>query len=131
MGDITRTKANVRPLAGSIIRKGTAGGTIEAGEAVYLNGTSGWAVTDSDAAATALARGIMVSPEDAASGDTIDICVFGPVEGYSAMTPGALHYISPNTGEIATTAGTKSMIIGWAETATILFVSPSMAADPT
>ncbi len=131
MGDITRTKANVRPLAGAVIRKGTAGGTIQAGEAVYLNGTTGWDAADGSAAATALARGVMVSPEDAVSGDTIDICAFGPVEGYAGMTPGALHYVSDTTGEIGTGVGTKTMVVGWAETATILFVNPSMAADPT
>lgn len=131
MADITRTKANVRPLAGAVIRKGEAGGTIQAGEAVYLNGASGWTAADGSAAATALARGIMVSPEDAVDGDTIDICIFGPVEGYTGMTPGAPHYVSDTAGEIGTAAGTKTMIIGWAETATILFVRPSMAADPT
>lgn len=131
MAAITRTKANVRPLAGAIIRRGEAGGTIEAGEAVYLNGANGWAVADGSAAATALARGIMVSPQDAVDGDTIDICVFGPIEGYSSATPGSLAYVSDTAGELDTAAGTKTMILGWFETATKFFCNPGMAADPT
>ena len=131
MAAITRTKALVRPLAGAIIRRGEAGGTIEAGEAVYLDGTNGWKVADGSAAASALARGIMVSPQDAVDGDTIDICVFGPIEGYSSATPGSLAYVSDTAGELDTAAGTKTMVLGWFESATKFFCHPSMAADPT
>ena len=131
MGDITRTKANVRPLDGAIIRRGEAGGTIQAGELVYLNGTSGYDACDGNAASTAAARGVMVSPEDAVDGDQIDVCVFGPVEGYTGMTPGALHYVSDATGEVSTTAGSNSKIVGWAASATVLFVNPAMPADPS
>lgn len=125
MADITRTKADVRPMPGANVIRGTAGGTIQAGEAVYLDGTNGWKVADGDAGSSAeLARGVAVAPEDIASGDVFDICVHGRVTGYSGMTPGALHYVSDTAGEIATTAGTNSHIIGWAATATELFVNP-------
>lgn len=131
MGDVTRTKADVRPLAGAIIRRGEAGGTIEAGEVVYLNGTSGWAVTDANDTATCGARGVMVAPEDAVDGDQIDVCVFGPVEGYSGMTPGALCYVSDTAGEVGDAAGSNTKIIGWAASATALFVDMAMPADPS
>lgn len=131
MSAVTRTKANVRPLAGAIVRRGEAGDTIQAGEIVYLNGTSGWAPTAGGAAATAKARGVMVSPEDAVDGDQIDVCVFGPVEGYSGMTPGAQHFVSNTTGEVDTATGTKTKIVGYAESATVLFVNVAMPADPT
>lgn len=131
MAAITRTKSLVRPLAGAVIRKGTAGGTIEAGEAVYLDGANGWKVADGSAAASALARGIAVAPQDISSGDVFDICVFGPIEGYSSATPGSLAYVSDTAGELDTAAGTKTMILGWFESATKFVVNPSMAADPT
>lgn len=131
MGAITRTKANVRPLAGAIIRRGEAGGTIEAGELVYLNGTSGWTVGDGSTAGPAAIRGMMVAPEDAVDGDQIDVCVFGPVEGFTGMTPGAIHYVSDTDGELDTATGTKTHIAGWAESATVFFVNVAMPADPT
>lgn len=131
MGDVTRTKANVRPLAGAIIRRGESGDTLEAGEVLYLNGTSGWTLCDGNAAGTSAARGVMVAPEDAVDGDMIDVCVYGPVEGYTGMTPGAIHYVSDTAGEIGTGAGSNTKRIGWAISATALFVDMAMPADPT
>jgi len=129
---IARTKADVRPLAGAIIRRGEAGGTIEAGEAVYLNSTNGWKIADGSAAASLAGLvGVMVAPQDAADGDIIDICLSGPVTGYAAMDPGALHYVSDTDGEIDTAAGTKTKIIGYAESATVLWVNASANADPS
>jgi len=129
MGDITRTKADVRPLAGAIIRRGEAGGTIEAGEAVYLDGTNGWKICDDDAGSGAdHCRGVMVAPQDAADGDIIDICMFGPVTGYSGMTPDGLAYVSDD-GELGTTAGSNSKIVGWAESAVVLIVNCSPDGD--
>jgi hypothetical protein len=121
----------VRPLAGAIVRRGEAGGTIEAGMSVYLNGTSGFVAADGSAAATAAARGIMVAPKDAVDGDQIDIVIFGPVEGFAAMTPGALFYVSDTVGELEDATGTHTKIIGYAESATILMVNPATPADPT
>ena len=131
MSAVTRTKANVRPLTGAIIRRGEAGDTIQAGELVYLNGTSGWAPANGGAAATAKCRGLMVSPEDAVDGDQIDVCVYGPVEGYSGMTPGAQYFVSDTAGEVDTATGTKTKIVGHAESATVLFVNVAEPADPS
>jgi len=133
MAVVTRTKANVRPLEGAVIRRGTAGATIEAGEVVYLDGTNGWKPADANVSAAAtLARGIAVAPADIVSGDVFDICMWGPVEGYTGMTPGATHWVSDTEGEVDTAdsvAGSDKRV-GWAETATILFVDMSLTADP-
>jgi len=134
MGDITRTKANVRALAGCIYAAGAeAGGTIEAGMAVYLDSTNGWKAADGSAAASlAWLVGVLVSPEDVADGDKgLSIVIFGRVTGYASMDPGALHYVSDTVGEIATAAGTKTKRIGYAETAEILFVQPNAPANPS
>jgi hypothetical protein len=133
MSNVTRTKANVRPLAGAKIRRGEAGGTIEAGEIVYLNGSSGYVAAVGTSAAAAAARGVMVAPQDAVDGDAIDVCIFGPVEGYSGMTPGALYRVSDTAGEVETYVGdhTHHKTIGYALSATILMVDPATPADPT
>jgi len=134
MSDITRTKANVRALVGCIyVASAEAGGTIEAGELVYLNGTTGWIRADASAAATISGlMGIMVAPQDVVDGDLgLSIVIFGRVTGYTGMTPGALHYASDNDGEIADATGTKDKRVGYAETATVLFVMLNAPADPT
>ena len=134
MGDITRTKANVKGLAGNIYAAtAEAGGTIEAGMAVYLDSTNGWKAADGSAAASlAGLTGVLVSPEDVADGDKgLSVVLFGRVPGYAGMDPGALHYVSDTVGEIATTAGTATKRIGYAETAEILFVQPNAPANPS
>lgn len=132
--DITRTKANVRALEGCIYAASAeAGGTIEAGEVVRLDGTNGWVVSDaSDATGLAGLHGIMVAPLDAVDGtDGLSVVLFGRVTGYSGMTPGALHFVSNTAGEINTATGAKTKRVGYAETATILVFQPNAPADPT
>lgn len=134
MSDITRTKAEVKGLAGSIyVASATAGGTIESGELVYLDGTNGWKRADASAAASVSGlMGILVAPQDVVSGDEgLSIVIFGRVAGYSGMTPGALCYASDNDGEIADATGSTDKRVGYAETATILFVQLNAPANPT
>jgi hypothetical protein len=55
--------------------------------------------------------------------------VFGPIIMCTAATPGALIYtIDTTTGEVGETAGTKTCIVGVAESATVLFVNPQMVS---
>jgi len=130
MTDITITHANVRPLVGAIIRRGTAGGTIEAGQPVYLDGSNGWKRGAGGAADTANIRGIMIAPENASSGDEIDIVLFGPVTGYSDLTLDAFIYVSDTTGEMITnTSPTYDKIVGWGESDQVIFVSCTPDGD--
>jgi hypothetical protein len=134
MSDITRTKANVRPLGNCIYSENReAGDTIEAGEVVYLNGTSGWVLADASAAGTLAGEiGMVVSPQDSVDGDTgLSVLLKGKVTGFESMTPGALHYVSDNAGEIADAAGTKTKIVGYADTAEVLFFDPNTPANPS
>ena len=134
MGDITRTKADVRALdAPWGVITGEAGGTIEAGETVYLDGANGWKRADASAASSISGLvGVLASPEDVVDGDTgLSIVIVGRVTGYSGMTPGAVHYVSNNDGEVATAAGTKTKRIGYASQATVLFVNANAPADPS
>ena len=139
MADISSTAASVRPLTGAVIRRGTLeSASVVPGQAVYLHGTSGWELADADAEASAQAKGIVVALPDgavaSAAGDVADICVFGPVEGYASMTPGGAVFVSTTAGAMdqtaPATAGDYPYAIGWAESATVLFVNPQ-ATVPT
>jgi len=131
MADIALTASLIRPLGGAVIRRGTAGGTLTPGQAVYLDGANGWKAADASAVATAKARGIVLSDGAGsvsfASGQTVDICVFGPVTGFAAMTPGAPVYLSETAGAVATaepsTALSAAWVMGYAESAVTLFVN--------
>lgn len=113
------TAANIKPLAGSVVRRGTCGATVAAGEIVELQSDGKW--DPADAAAVVMCGGIAV--QAGGDGDVIDIVRFGPVVCVTGATPGAIVYASDTAGEPAETAGTKSAVIGYAESATILFVN--------
>ena len=52
--------------------------------------------------------------------------VHGPVSSITGGTPGLLVYGSDTAGEVSETAGTKDTIIGYNESATVLFVQPQI-----
>lgn len=116
------TVDNIKPLEGAQIRRGTAGAAIVAGELVTLQSDGYWDPTS--AAAAQLTVG--VSLQSAASGDPIDIVRFGAVKNLTGATPGTLVYASNTAGEPSATAGTKSLVVGYAESATVLFVQPQI-----
>jgi hypothetical protein len=118
----------VRPLGSgdhkAFIRKGTLGATTEAGEVVALQSDGKW----DPAVATGVVLFAGVAMQGGADTEVVDICTYGPVEVFIDATPGAAYYIADTAGEYSATAGTKSYIIGYAETATILFVNPQPVA---
>lgn len=123
MADVTVTAASVRPLTGARTRRGTAGEALTGGQAVYLDGANGYKKTDDDTPTTC--RGVVVQ-ESVASGEEFDMVTDGPVTGFSGMTPGTSYYISTTAGKIAPTADTTNdVVVGWAESATVLFVNPT------
>ena len=136
MTDISLTAAQIRPLTenGAVLRRYTAGASITIGDAVYVASDGDVEPADGNAVASARAIGIAVASYDGEtsvnSGDPVTVCVFGPVSGFSGMTPGANHYVSDEAGNVADSAGTCSRIIGYAESATVLFVHPEQN-DPS
>lgn len=137
MSAISLTAANIRALTenGAVIRRHIAGGTITVGQLVAL--ASDGAIDPADANASqalTMAIGIAVQSYDGetsiAAGDPVSVCVFGPVAGFSGMTPGANHYVSDTAGAVDDAAGTYDRIVGYAESATVLFVNPEMN-DPS
>lgn len=121
--------SQVRPLVvpsdpRTIIRKGTLGATTEAGEIVALQSDGKW----DPAAASGVVLFAGVAINGGADGDPVDVLRLGPIEVLVDATPGTAIYISDTAGEYSETAGTKSHIIGFAESATVLFVHPQPVA---
>ena len=113
------TAANVKPLEGSLTRRGTLGDTVAAGEIVEMQSDGFW--DPADASAVVLNGAIAI--EAGVVGDVVDLVTFGPVKALLEATPGTVIYVSDTAGEPSETAGTKSAVIGYAETAGILFVN--------
>lgn len=118
----------VRPLGSgenkAFIRKGTLGATTEAGEIVALQSDGKW----DPAAASGVVLFAGVAVQGGGDGDAVDIVTYGPLYVLTDATPGTAIYASDTAGEYSATAGTKSYIIGYAETANILFVNPQPVA---
>lgn len=113
------TAANIKPLTGAIVRRGVLGDTTSAGEVVELQSDGYW----DPAVGTAVVMNGGIAVQGGVVGDTVDIVVFGPVQCLTGATPGAIVYVSDTAGEPAETAGTKSAVIGFNESATVLFVN--------
>lgn len=135
MGDISMTASDIRPLPGALCRRLDAGGTVYAGEAVYLASDGDIERADADDSLTAQVYGIAVADSDGgtafSSGDAVDVCVMGPVTGYSSLTAGLHVFASGTAGGMQQDdvgAGTYEFVVGRAESAATIFVNP-FAAD--
>ena len=119
MAAITKVSAaNVKPLEGAIVRRGQLGATVTAPSPVTLQSDGFWDGTDTSAAQLTVG----VALQSGVLGDWIDIVMFGPMVALSGATIGSLVYAADAAGGFETAVGTKDVIIGYAETAEILFV---------
>lgn len=131
MADITVSDVRVKPLPGAIIRDFVAAAALSVGDLVYVDSNGEIDQADGSAAGTANALGVVVSAGtlgavDAAIGDMCSVVIFGPVTGFSGMTPGARHYVSDTAGALADAAGTVSKVMGIAFAADIFCVIHNM-----
>lgn len=132
MADVTVTAADVRPLPGAIVRRYDAGGSLSAGDLVYIASDGDVEQADADAAASARGIGIVVADGDGgtsfSAGDRVDVVVLGPVAGFSSLTPATLLFASTTAGAIGdaapTAGGDYVWCIGYAEAAAVVFVNP-------
>ena len=137
--EVTVTVADVRPLAGAIVRRACATEALAFGDIVYIDSATGAIPNVSKALGTGLdtghAYGIVVSGAlgnaSVAIGEACDVVVLGPVTGYSSMTPGATIWVSDTAGRLSTVVGTKSCILGVAESATTVLVRPAQVVRAT
>jgi hypothetical protein len=111
--------ANIKPLDGAIVRRGTLGDTVAAGEICSLQTDGFW----DPGIGTGVVHSGAIALQAGAAGDVIDLVRFGPVVCLTGATIGTTVYVSDTAGEPAETAGTKSAVIGYSESATILFVN--------
>ena len=133
MAAVTVTKADVRQMGkihGSIVNPYLTGEALSNGDAVYLHTDKTVKKADGNVdVATARAIGIVCNTPnstagDAASGDIVSVCEFGPVTGFSSATVGSLGYVSDTVGKVDTVAGTFARILGRFQSADVFFVQP-------
>lgn len=115
------TAANIKPLEGAIIRRFTAGTAVAAGEIVAMQ-SDGY-VDPSDSTSAAMQNVGIAVQAAAAAGDRIDVVVFGPVQCVTGATPGASIYNSTTAGEPSESTAGNQTKIGFAESATVVFVT--------
>jgi len=118
------TASLIKPLEGAIIRRGQLGATVLAGEIVFLQSDGKW----DPAVLTAATLTARIAVQGGVDGDEVDMVTYGPVLCIEEGTIGALVYGSDTAGEPSLTAGTKSTIVGYCETAAILFVQPQIVS---
>jgi hypothetical protein len=116
------TAALVKPLEGAIVRRVTLGATTEAGELITLQSDGFWDPTLTTGAQLTVA----VAVKGGVAGDRVDAVFYGPVTALIDGTPGTLIYGSDTAGEPLETVGTKDVIVGYVESATVLFVQPQL-----
>lgn len=126
MADVTVTPANVIAGAGATTKNGTAGATVTAGQAVYLDGTdSKYKLADSNGAA-ALRSPDGIALNGAANGQPLRVLTAGPVTIGATMTAGVAYYLSDTPGGICPVAdvgsGEYSSLLGIATSTTVLNV---------
>ena len=114
----------IKPLKGALWRPYTAGAAINAAASVAVD-SSGYVQhadgNGSDPAAD-MVLGIAVQAAGAA-GERIDVVTYGPIECMTGATPGGYVYVSDTVGEYDQSS-TSNGLVGFAESATILFVRP-------
>lgn len=141
MADFSLTAASIRPLNGAIWRPFTLGGSASVGDVVYEASAGTVIKANAAAVATAKAIGIIISigtggATSGASGDPCDVVLWGPVTGFSSLTPGARAYVSAATaGKLATAAPAATDAVTWLfghnYDATTVMVAPVMVAPQT
>lgn len=133
MADVTVTAADVRPLPGSVVRRFNAGGSLNAGEAVYIAADGDVEQADANASASSRIIGIVVGGPDGktsfSAGDRVDVVVFGPVAGFSGLAEEDLLFASTTAGALADAApggasGDYIWVAGYPQSPTIAFINP-------
>ena len=120
------TAEHIKPLTGAIIRKYTSGEAIAAGEIVAMESDGYLDAADCTSAADE-AIGIALKAASG-SGELIDVVTHGPVLCLSGATPGATIFTSTSAGEPTETDTGNTTAVGWAESATVLYVNPEHLA---
>ena len=112
----------IKPLDGAVVGRFTAGATIAAGEIVSLMADGYVDPANTTDFTAACVMGIALQAVVAAQ--RVDVVTHGAVVCLTDATPGSLIYASDTAGEPSESVGTKDVLVGVAESATVLFVRP-------
>lgn len=121
MADISVTAANVKIVSDAAVADGTAGATITAGQAVYLDETDNkFKLADADnTATTAAVRGIALN--GASDGQPIKVASSGVLNMGATLTVGTIYVLSGTAGGVCPasdlTSGDYVSLLGVAITA--------------
>ena len=111
-----------------VVVAGTAGETVVAGEAVYMDSSDGeWKKTDATTASTVnnVIKGIAQGDGTDGVEITNGVLIAGLDTNQSGLTPGAVQYFSDTDGEFSESAGTVEVTAGQAHSATKILFQPS------
>lgn len=127
MSDLSITAASVLSGAGGLVAHGTAGASVTAGQAVYLDETTNTYKLADNNSATAAAR----DPDGfalhaSATGQPLAVHTRGPLTIGATLTAGVAYYLSDTPGGICAVAdlatGEYPTILGIATSTTVLNV---------
>lgn len=138
--NITMDASTVKALPGYKSRRFDAGGTIYAGESCYIASDGDVERSDADGSLSAVVFGVVIAGTPDAGGtvytdgDRVDVACYGPITGYSSLTPGLPVYASTLAGQMqqAPTFVTGDYIteVGIAVSATVILVNPIRHLGP-
>lgn len=126
------TLANIKPIGQCLVRRYLAGDVITPGAPVYISAANTVAEADASAVATSGVVGIALAPRNQgtayAAGDMVDVLTYGACQFVTGATAGKWIFLSDDVGTVSETTGTKSTVIGFAESATVVFVNPNVVS---
>ena len=130
--NISVNATDVRPLPGYQSVRIDAGGSLYAGQAVYIGSDGDVVAADADGSLSAMVLGIVIADNDGGTlftdGDVVDVVYHGRVTGYASMTPGIPVYASTLAGQMqqAETFASGDYVteVGLAVDATTILVRP-------
>lgn len=135
----TAAHASADHQQGAVTANFAAGAAMDVLNAVYVDGSGNLQEADANGASEAIARaiGVIVAPSNMygetaiPSGARCTVCTFGPVYGFSGMTPGATVYVGTTPGSLTQTPPVSpayQFAIGYALADDILFINPESDA---
>ncbi|MDE3796982.1 hypothetical protein I7G59_06490 [Sinorhizobium meliloti] len=126
MADLVITSSSVVSGAGARIEHGTAGATITAGQALYLDSavTGKWQLADNNSATAAVRTPRGIALNSASLNQPIAVQTEGPITIGAALTAGVAYYLSDTPGGICPVAdlltGEYPTVLGLATSTTVL-----------
>lgn len=117
MTDLTITAASVVPGSGAVIEHGTAGASITAGQAVYLDSaTNTYKLADCDNASSSVRTVRGIATHGASSGQPLAVQTSGAITIGATIAAGVVYCLSDTAGAIRPVAdqgsGDYTQVIG-------------------